>query len=71
MWTCFYKLSIMKTGKTLALALGIAAGALVAVVVTGRSGKTVRKKVARRYREQKNDILQAAKLYDDSEAQYI
>ncbi|ELR72701.1 hypothetical protein C900_01080 [Fulvivirga imtechensis AK7] len=61
----------MKTGKTLALALGIAAGALVAVVVTGRSGKKIRKQVARKYQEQKNDISQATRLYDDSEAQYI
>ena len=66
-----HKLSIMKTGKTLALALGIAAGALAAVVVTGRSGKKIRNQVARKYQEQKNDVAQATRLYDDSEAQYI
>lgn len=61
----------MKIGKTLALALGIAAGALVTVVATGRSGKKVRNGVARRFDQQQNDVKQATGVYDDSEAHYI
>lgn len=61
----------MKMGKKLALALGIAAGALVAVVATGRSGKKVRSNISKKVQEQKNDFKQATELYNDTEAHYI
>lgn len=55
----------MKIRKKLALTLGMAAGAVVAVVATGRTGKRTRQYVFRK------NMNFPSEPYDDSEVHYI
>lgn len=59
----------MKIRSKLALALGLAAGAVVAVVATGRTGKKTRQYISEKYEKPKTD--HTSDQYDDSEAFYI
>ena len=59
----------MKIRRKLALALGLAAGAVVAVVATGRTGKKTRQYISGKYEKPKTD--RTSDHYDDSEVFYI
>ena len=60
----------MKIGKTLALTLGLAAGAVITVVVSGRNGKKVRPYTPSLLNG-KPGIRIAADMYDEAEMRYI
>ncbi|MBL6446470.1 YtxH domain-containing protein [Fulvivirga sp. 29W222] len=59
----------MITRRKLAIALGLAAGAAVAVVATGRNGKKTRQYISGKYEKLKTNLT--AEQYDDSEVFYI
>lgn len=58
----------MKIRRKLALALGLAAGAVVAMVATGRTGKRTKQYISGKYNEPKTNFIYQD---DDSETFYI
>ncbi|UII34844.1 hypothetical protein LVD17_13615 [Fulvivirga ulvae] len=58
----------MRIRRKLALALGLAAGAVFAVVATGRTGKKTRQYISRKYEKPNTNITDQ---YDESDAFYI
>lgn len=64
-------MSKMKIGKKLALVLGIATGAIVAIAMTGRAGKRTRQYISRRTQDEGAEVKQTSEKYDDSEVHYI